>query len=174
MPYTDLSDIQDYIFEVRARAEKSQADAHKNLNPLFAGRDRVCHCRLIPCKDLILHPFGAQSGWPSGPIKPQLNHVPAQHSQGTNSSVVAFYSHGQKNAPGTAMTRKDFQMEWDQIENKWAAMTRRIRADWSDNQAQGIGTAARRTPRLVALPPLGPDQKTAARSVDASLKMSVE
>ena len=39
MPDTDLSDIQDYIAELRARAEKSQADAHKNLNPLFRGRN---------------------------------------------------------------------------------------------------------------------------------------
>jgi hypothetical protein len=32
---------------------------------------------------------------------------------------------------GTAMTRGDTAMNWDQIENKWATMTRRIRSDWS-------------------------------------------
>ena len=39
MPDTTYKDIEDYIAELRARAEKSQADAHKNLNPLFRGRD---------------------------------------------------------------------------------------------------------------------------------------
>jgi len=39
MPDTALKDIQDYIADLRARAEKSQADAHKNLDPLFHGRD---------------------------------------------------------------------------------------------------------------------------------------
>jgi len=29
-----------------------------------------------------------------------------------------------------AVSRKDLSMEWDQIENKWAAMTHRIRTDW--------------------------------------------
>ena len=65
-------------------------------------------------------------------------------------------------------------MEWDQIENKWAAMTRRIRADSSDNQAQGIGSAAGRAPKPTAIAPLGPDQETAALSVDAGLKITVE
>ena len=34
---------------------------------------------------------------------------------------------------GTAMTRKDTNVNWDQIESKWALMTRRIRADWGDD-----------------------------------------
>lgn len=29
------------------------------------------------------------------------------------------------------MTRRDFKMNWDQIEHRWAAMTRRVRADWT-------------------------------------------
>lgn len=28
------------------------------------------------------------------------------------------------------ISRKELLMEWDQIEDKWTAMTRRIRADW--------------------------------------------
>lgn len=28
-------------------------------------------------------------------------------------------------------------MDWDQIENKWAVMTRRVRADWATGSADG-------------------------------------
>lgn len=38
-------------------------------------------------------------------------------------------------------------MNWDQIETKWAAMTRRVRADWTierpDMSAKGSRSAAR-------------------------------
>ncbi|MFN6054436.1 MAG: hypothetical protein ACK47C_00155 [Paracoccaceae bacterium] len=33
------------------------------------------------------------------------------------------------------MTGKDILMKWDQIETKWAAMTRRIRADYASCEA---------------------------------------
>jgi hypothetical protein len=33
------------------------------------------------------------------------------------------------------MFGKDLPMRWDQIEEKWATMTRRIRADWRDGKA---------------------------------------
>ena len=33
-------------------------------------------------------------------------------------------------------------MNWDQIENKWALMTRRIRADWRDERAEAAGGSA--------------------------------
>jgi len=34
-------------------------------------------------------------------------------------------------------------MEWDQIENKWAAMTRRIRADYAADRIGAIGGTGR-------------------------------
>ena len=65
-------------------------------------------------------------------------------------------------------------MDWDQIENKWAAMTLRIRGDWAVNSDEGSLPSARRTPK----------PKIAAGSVaniaapdlkaDAGLKMAVE
>jgi hypothetical protein len=45
---------------------------------------------------------------------------------------------------GTAMTRGDFAMNWDQIENKWAAMTRRIRSDWSHDRIDATADVMRR------------------------------
>jgi hypothetical protein len=30
------------------------------------------------------------------------------------------------------MTGEDVDVDWNQIEGKWAAMTRRVRADWHD------------------------------------------
>lgn len=33
-------------------------------------------------------------------------------------------------------------MDWDQIENKWSAMTRRVRADWPANGDAADGAAA--------------------------------
>jgi hypothetical protein len=43
------------------------------------------------------------------------------------------------NDVGTAMTRKDFAMNWDQIENKWMAMTRRIRSDRLPDRIDATG-----------------------------------
>ena len=48
---------------------------------------------------------------------------------GTRGDLDALLQYGRTTARGTAMTRKDITMEWDQIERKWAAMTRRVRAD---------------------------------------------
>lgn len=39
------------------------------------------------------------------------------------------------------MTGKDKLMKWDQIETKWAAMTRRIRADYASCEADRIEPA---------------------------------
>jgi len=33
-------------------------------------------------------------------------------------------------------------MNWDQIESKWALMTRRIRADWRDERSESTGSAS--------------------------------
>jgi hypothetical protein len=33
-------------------------------------------------------------------------------------------------------------MNWDQIENKWALMTRRIRADWRDDRPESAVESA--------------------------------
>jgi hypothetical protein len=38
-------------------------------------------------------------------------------------------------------------MNWDQIESKWAAMTRRVRADWPTNRPDAMVKVARRIPR---------------------------
>jgi hypothetical protein len=46
-------------------------------------------------------------------------------------------------ALGTAMTGKDHSMEWKQIETKWAAMTRRIRADYVSDRIQPDSGSAR-------------------------------
>jgi hypothetical protein len=37
MPNSSLDEIKSYIAELKARANKSQVEAHKNLNPLFKG-----------------------------------------------------------------------------------------------------------------------------------------
>jgi hypothetical protein len=41
------------------------------------------------------------------------------------------------------MTGKDTPMKWDQIENKWAAMTRRIRAEYPADRIEPTGGPAR-------------------------------
>jgi hypothetical protein len=48
---------------------------------------------------------------------------------------------------GTAMTRGDIAMNWDQIETKWAAMTRRIRADWAPDRIDETAAPVRRVKR---------------------------
>ena len=40
MPNASLDEIKSYIAELQARAKSSQAEAHKNLNPLFKGEGR--------------------------------------------------------------------------------------------------------------------------------------
>ena len=54
------------------------------------------------------------------------------------------------NATQPAMSRKDLHMNWDQIEEEWTTMTRRIRADWRNAPA---GVSAPRRERR-ATPPL--------------------
>ncbi len=64
-------------------------------------------------------------------------------------------------------------MKWDQIENKWAAMTRRVRADWSTDRS-GIET--------LAVSAAAPDRKKsgmtddqqAGTAIDRRLHMSIE
>ncbi len=43
--------------------------------------------------------------------------------------------------PGAAPTRKDKAMNWDQIESKWSAMTKRVRVDWGGETGQERQTA---------------------------------
>ena len=37
-------------------------------------------------------------------------------------------------------------MNWDQIESKWAAMTRRVRADWTSDTPDAITKSVRGAP----------------------------
>lgn len=53
-------------------------------------------------------------------------------------------------------------MNWDQIESKWALMTRRIRADWSDDRTSAIGPSARSPARPAALAATIVDSQTSA------------
>ena len=65
-------------------------------------------------------------------------------------------------------------MDWDQIENKWAAMTRRIRADWTVNQDEGNPVTGRRSSILnVTAQPVASLQ-TASLQSDAAPEMAVE
>ncbi len=52
----------------------------------------------------------------------------------------------------TAMTGKDDTMEWKQIETKWAAMTRRIRADYATDRIATSCGPVRDLPRRDAVP----------------------
>jgi hypothetical protein len=63
-------------------------------------------------------------------------------------------------------------MDWDQIENKWAAMTRRVRADWSSDKAAPKGPQARRPTRTDTKPVVIADRHTG--TADDRLKMPVE
>lgn len=61
-------------------------------------------------------------------------------------------------------------MNWDQIENKWAAMTRRVRADWVADRDDFKTPLARRAARIdVTIP----DRKTGS-VVDSNPKISAE
>jgi hypothetical protein len=51
-------------------------------------------------------------------------------------------------------------MDWDQIESKWAAMTRRVRGDLSINKADAKGQSSRRAVRAEAKAVMGADQQT--------------
>jgi hypothetical protein len=87
--------------------------------------------------------------------------------------MLAFTSSRQVNDPGTAMTQKDFAMDWNQIENKWAAMTRRVRADWTADRACIKTPSARRAARVDVAPVITPDRQIGT-VVDARRKMSAE
>lgn len=80
---------------------------------------------------------------------------------------------GQALAPGTAMTRKDSAMDWTQIETKWAAMTLRVRADWTADRADGNTPLARRVARG-AVPAAVIPARQAGAGVDAKRKLSAE
>ncbi len=61
-------------------------------------------------------------------------------------------------------------MNWDQIENNWAAMTRRVRADWVADRDDAKTPLARSITRIdVTIP----DRQTGI-VVDASPKISAE
>lgn len=63
---------------------------------------------------------------------------------------------------GTAMTGKDDTMEWKQIETKWAAMTRRIRADFVSDRIEPSRGLTRDLPRSDARPATIADSMTGA------------
>ena len=62
------------------------------------------------------------------------------------------------------------KMNWDQIESNWAAMTRRVRADWTIDRGEGVGHIARRTDQSAMV---GADQQKATVQ-KPSLKLSAE
>jgi len=64
-------------------------------------------------------------------------------------------------------------MKWDQIENKWAAMTRRIRADYAAEVGQPTGAVRRGTKSRDALPAALADSVTAAAK-DPEFKTSAK
>jgi hypothetical protein len=53
-------------------------------------------------------------------------------------------------------------MNWDQIENKWALMTRRIRADWRDERSEAAGQSASAPKRRDGLAATIADNQNAA------------
>jgi hypothetical protein len=63
------------------------------------------------------------------------------------------------------MTGKEDLMKWEQIETKWAAMTRRIRADYAADRIEPSGGTLRNLPRRDAL------SATIADSMTASAKL---
>jgi hypothetical protein len=71
------------------------------------------------------------------------------------------------------MTRKDFRMDWDQIERQWAAMTRRVRSDCSTYRADAKAAPAPRATRTDASPARVADQQMTT-ALDERLKMSIE
>jgi hypothetical protein len=59
------------------------------------------------------------------------------------------------------MTGKDDLMKWEQIETKWAAMTRRIRADYTADRIEPTGRSMRSLPGRDALSATIADSMTA-------------
>lgn len=64
-------------------------------------------------------------------------------------------------------------MKWDEIENSWVAMTRRVRADWSADRADAKANLTLRAARFDVARDIIADQRT-VKVVDAGLKMSTE
>lgn len=64
-------------------------------------------------------------------------------------------------------------MEWTQIENKWTAMTHRIRADWSTKVAETKVLGRRRTYKVDIAPAPG-SQPTISGAVNPAEKMGIE
>lgn len=46
-------------------------------------------------------------------------------------------------------------MNWDQIESKWAAMTRRVRADWPTDKPDAAPKPLRGSAKPAVKPPVG-------------------
>ena len=71
------------------------------------------------------------------------------------------------------MPRKDQQMDWDQIESKWAAMTRRVRADLPPCLADGKGASLRRSAKVAVKTTVVADRQIKV-DPDKSALMSTE
>jgi hypothetical protein len=74
------------------------------------------------------------------------------------------------------MTGKDKPMKWDQIETKWTAMTRRIRADYASCEADRIeptNRPSRGVPGRDALSAAIADNMTASAN-DPEIKTSAK
>ena len=65
-------------------------------------------------------------------------------------------------------------MDWDQIESKWAAMTRRVRADWSVDNVDVKVLPARRALKTDEKAVVIVDRRPPGIVVDARLPLSVE
>jgi hypothetical protein len=83
----------------------------------------------------------------------------------------AAFTTGSRRALATAMTKRGRTMKWDQIESKWALMTRRIRADLGDERSGAVKTSASALKRHDALSAKIADSQTAAVS-DSEFKNS--
>jgi hypothetical protein len=72
--------------------------------------------------------------------QPSVQHYIEHHWQ-TQAPTCGVTS-GSRRALATAMTKRGRTMKWDQIESKWALMTRRIRADFRDERSGSIEASA--------------------------------
>ena len=64
-------------------------------------------------------------------------------------------------------------MDWDQIESKWAAMTRRVRTEWSTDRIEVKTQQLRRVARADVAPAIITDRQT-AKTTGPALKISAE
>lgn len=58
-------------------------------------------------------------------------------------------------------------MNWDQIETEWAAMTRRVQADWCRREDAVASPAVPRKIRAANAPALGADRAKAPQPADS-------